>query len=773
MKVMRTFVALIMMLLASVCVLAQGVDSVDVTDYDLTFDLSNGTPFTGKAVITMQLNRPCSTIGLDLIGTVDSIRVSGRDTLSYDIHNIALPNVGVGEPFTVTVHFRGHGYVESQGWGGFHFNSDMSYNLGVAFAENPHVFGRSMFPCRDNFTDKATYTIRMKTRSGWTAECGGVCQNRSIDSTGCEHSVWRIEQLTPTYLVSVSQAAWHRMNRDIHSEDGTYPLTVGFTTQDSNSVVQAFEELDSVVPMYERCFGPYRWGRIGYIATHKGSMESVNNIALYREFVSSMDERAQSTIAHELGHAWFGNLVTCSSAGDMWFNEGGASFCSEVAMESVLGRKASNDYYQRNLENVIRETHITDGGYRSLHGMPHAYTYGSTTYDKGWMMWHFLRGYMGEEKFYSAMNRLMESKSFGNIDAAGVRDSLSLYSGMDLTDFFDFHVFNPGFVDYHVEMERGGCVENDVMVTIRQQGVGTSATMRSNRVPVTFFAEGDGWDSTSCKRWLEFDDDFCQESVHLPFVPTFCVLDLDREISDAATNAEITFIGAVQRGAEVAHMRIKSTQRQDDSVTLYIEHHWGKPFDTDTMAGVSSTINRYWVVNALGPKMHGVNGMFRFVKSNYPSGNYPNLDKDCLPSRSFDSAAVLYRPSVREQWTVVSRTTLDNNHESFFVVNNLQPGEYTIAIVDSALVGIDEACANNRNTMQLFPNPLQNGESLTVEVPLDGAFKITIFDEAGRQVWIREGIINGQKMQPNLAPGIYTVQIDNNRMSLQSQLIQL
>lgn len=771
MKMMRPFVAVIMMMLGSLAAMAQSVDSVDVTDYDLAFDLSNGAPFTGKAVITMQLSRPCSTIGLDLIGTVDSIRVSGRDTLSYDIHRIALPAVGVGESFTVTVYYRGNGYVESQGWGGFHFDNDMSYNLGVAFNDNPHVLGRAMFPCRDNFTDKATYTFRMKTRSGWTAECGGVCQSRSVDSTGCEHSVWRIDQSTPTYLASVSQAAWRRMERDIHSSGGIYPLTVGFLNQDSNNVVSAFAELDSVVPQYERCFGPYRWGRIGYIATRQGSMESVNNIALYREFVSSMDERAQSTIAHELGHAWFGNLVTCSTAGDMWFNEGGASFCSEVAMESVLGRKASNDYYQRNLESVIRETHITDGGvYRPLSSMPHAYTYGSTTYDKGWMMWHYLRGYLGEEVFYNAMTRLMQSKAFGNVDAYAVRDSLSLYSGVDLTDFFDFHVFNPGFVDYHVEMVRGGCIENEVAVIIKQQGVGTSARMGSNRVPVTFFA-GDGWDSTSCKRWIEFDGEECQEMVYLPFVPDFCVLDLDREISDAATNAEITFMGVGQRGAEVAHMRIKATERQNDSVTLYIEHHWGKPYDIDTMAGVSSSINRYWVVNAEGPMMHGVQGMFRFVRGNFPSGNYPYLDNNRLPSSSFDSAAVLYRPSANYPWTVVSRTTLDNNYESFFVVNNLQPGEYTIAIVDTALVSIFEA-ADGRS-VQLFPNPLRRGEPLSVDVPVDAPFRVTVYDGAGRVVWQRDGVVSRQHLNPCLAPGAYTVHVDNENISLQSRLIQL
>lgn len=767
MKFPKILIAALFLMSSAVGVMGQ-TDTVDVLDYDITLDLSNGAPFSGKTVLTMQLLSPCDVIGLQLNGTVDSIRVSGREGLSYSIDGIALPAIALGTPFTVTVWYRGYGYVENYGWGGFHFNVDMSYNLGVAFEENPHSIGRAMFPCRDNFTDKATYTIRMKTASGWTAECGGLCQGREVNSDGTESSVWRIEQQTPVYLVSVSQAAWNRMERNIQSVNGTYPLSVGYTTQNASGVEHAFEELDSVVPMYERCFGPYRWGRIGYIATRKGSMESVNNIALVNSFVASMSERAQTTIAHELGHAWFGNLVTCNSEGDMWFNEGGASFTSEVAMEAVSGRAASDDYYQRNLEAVIRQTHITDDGYRALHGMPHNYTYGSTTYDKGWMMWHYLRGYLGEEVFYNAMTRLMQSKAFGNIDAYEVRDSLSLYTGVDLTDFFDFHVFNPGFVDYHVEMIRFGCMGNEVGVKIWQQGVGTEAIMGgTNRVPVTFFA----YDSTRCKRWIEFSGRECEEAVTLPFTPAFCVLDYDREISDAATNGEITFKGLGQRNADVAHMRIKSQEVQSDSVTIYVEHHWGKPLDIDTMAGVHYTVQRYWVVNA-DENMHGVQGLFRFVSGNYAAGNYPYLDKDRLLGDDTASAMVLYRRNSSEPWRGVSRMRLNNTNEDYFVVYPLRAGEYTIAVVDTTLVGITTMGGPSTSNVSLFPNPLRHGEPLSISVDSEEPFTVTIYDAAGRLTWHQEGVTCGQRINPHLATGTYLVHIKNSTLSLQSSLIQ-
>jgi len=131
----------------------------------------------------------------------------------------------------------------------------------------------------------------------------------------------------------------------------------------------------------------------------------------------------------------------------MWINEGGATFCEEIATEALYGKSAATDFYQNKLSTVLRTAHKDDAGWRSLSGMSRYYTYGTTTYQQGAMVWHSLRGLMGDTLFYACMNRLFRNCAFGNLDAASLRDSLSLYSGMDLTDFFDFHVFRPGFVD--------------------------------------------------------------------------------------------------------------------------------------------------------------------------------------------------------------------------------------------------------------------------------------------------------------------------------------
>lgn len=773
MKGVKILCVVILLVLCGHNAQGQVMDSVDVLDYDISVDLTAGKPFHGEAVVTMKLQRPCESISLQLAGIADSVEVNGTRLTFSTLSALPTTGIAVGQPFNVHVWYHCNGYVESGGWGGMHFDNDMSYNLGVGFDTDPHVMGRAFFPCRDNFTDKATYTLRVKAKVGWTAECGGMLQSRILNADSTESSVWRIEQQTPTYLVSVSQAAWKRIYDSIPSLYGTYPATYGYLRPDSAIVCRVFAELDSVVPMYERCFGPYRWGRIGYIATNKGSMEHVNNIGLAKQAIISVSESGQSTIAHELGHAWFGNLVTCETESDMWINEGGASFTSEVAMEAVKGREVSDDYYQRHLEKVLRTTHVTDGGYRSLSPMPHDYTYGSTTYNKGWMVWHSLRGYLGEEVFYSAIQRLMNSCAFGNIDSYRLRDSLSLYTGVDLTDFFNFHVFSPGFVDYHVELDETGCLLNEVGVSVRQQSVATENSLHSHRVPITFFAEP-GFDSTICKRVIEFEGNEGYAVVHLPFSPAFCVLDYDCEFSDAATIGVLDLFDYVGlQTLPIEHLKVRM-DRTIQPQKLYAEHHMA-PAMGEMPSGVVRRSNRYWMLHGTWNRNDSLIGYFRFVRGSASSSSYPYLDRGFYTkAATADSLGLFYRANSNDSWHLISRHREGDANEGWLVAEKFLPGEYTIAVVDFENLAIDNSEFKIRSSeLNLFPNPLGKGQPLTIEIDTEMPFSVTIVDTEGRMVWHRDGCLNGQSLNPQLPTGTYIVTIENKQISLKSKLIQL
>ena len=753
---------------------AQVTDSVDVLDYDISVDLRKGKPFAGDATLTVRLAAPCSSLSLSLYGTVDSVWIDGNAVAGAGIDSIPLAPATAGDTVKVRIAYTGKGFVENYGWGGFHFDSDMSYNLGVAFGTNPHNVGAALMPCRDNFHDKATYTLRVRARSGWSSECSGVLQERKLTEDSTELSVWRIAQPVPTYLVSVSQAPWHRIEREVVSLYDTYPLTLGYTVQDSARVVKAFAELDSVVPMFERCLGPYRWGRIGYIATKQGSMEHVNNIALDSRFMASESERAQMTIAHELGHAWFGNLITCTTEADMWINEGGASFCSELAMEANKGKLAANTYYQTNLEKVLREAHITDNGYRPLSPMPHSHTYGTTTYDKGALVWHSLRGLLSDELFFPAMQRLMDDKAFGNVSATEVRDSISSYCGYDMTDFFDFHVFEPGFVDYHLELVKPSESEISMpsaksypSLRIRVQGVGTENTPHTGWVPFCLYDV----DGSTVYTVLPISGTDTVVTIPMGLDAAYCVLDPTCALSDAATLATFDLGGSGTRTSKEVHVRVACSGTQPEGTPLIVEHHWGTPWDTDTMKGIDRVASRYWMVRGSEKQYQGVNIYFRYVCESYTSSDYAHLDRGFYNQpESIDSMVVLYRADSRSPWRAVSHQRTGNEKEGFFKVENVCSGEYTLAIVDMSQLDIDlpstEGC-------MLSPNPLKGGSPMRVSLPSDSPFTVNICDMTGKKVWQKRGCRNGQWLHPLLKAGTYFVQIENKSVSLQTKLIVL
>ena len=749
-----------------------GQEAVDAFDYDISLDLSDGEPFTGTTLVTLRLLGEAQAVSLDLAYSPDSVFVDGQPA-GTQLEAIPVAGHAAGDTVAIRVHYHGRGHVERQGWGGFHFEPNCYYNLGVAFAENPHVVGRSLFACRDNFDDKATYTLRVSAPQGWTALCGGERQQRTLDADGVEHSVWRIAQPTPTYLVSVSVAPWHRIDTTVGGLDGrSYPLTIGYLDEDSASVRQAFAQLDSVVPQYERCFGPYRWGRIGYIGTTQGSMEHVNNIALARDFMTGTAERGQTTMAHELGHAWFGNLVTCSTEADMWINEGGASFCSEVAMEATLGADNARNYYQRNLGNVVRTTHITDGSYLPLSPMPHHLTYGSTTYDKGALVWHSLRGHLGDSVFYAAMRRLMASCAFGNIDAAGLRDSLSAYTGTDLTDFFDFHVFGRGFESVHVQTVPNLCCADSTVLRVRRQGVGTNAIARTCRIPVTFYAADD---DSQHKVWLTLRSADDTVSVRLPFAYAYYVLDADAEISDAATCFTRKFNRTDAMTMNNTYCRVEARHYDELPPTVSVEHHWGKPLDMEGTPGVVRTALRYWVVSGkLYLDENDVRASFQLVRSDNTTSGAARLDQGFYTQEAqYDSIRLMYRP-MGGQWEPVARRATGNSREAFFEVTELLPGEYAFATVDTAVLGIGQAeHPLPGGAASLFPNPLPQGGELAVQAPLEGTFSLSVYDAAGRRVRHMANCRNGQKVRLGLPAGTYLVQIKNKCVSLQSNLIQL
>lgn len=720
-------------------------DSVDVLHYDMHLDVGNkySNQIDGYVRVTAHVLRTLDSLSLELSdGIVDSVLVDGvvvPHTFSSQI--IRMPYSGnADDTVSITVFYRKGEKIMANGWGGFYFDNNIYYNLGIAIYAYPHNVGKTWFPCRDNFYDKATYHLEITSKPGWKAICSGMPDSTVSHSDGSATYCWTLHQPAPTYLVGVAVAPFHVIERQYSGLNQNYPAILGFLQHDSINVWNVFDHLNRVIPFYEECFGPYRWERVGYVSTPKGSMEHCGNIAFTTQCMANDQEACLATMSHEYAHSWFGNLVTCSSSQNMWINEGGASFAEEVAIQAICPDGDSLRYKgfaDDNLNDVLCHAHLSDGDFIPVYGVDSAHTYGTTVYRKGATVWHSLRGYMGDSLFYSSMRKLFDRCAFQNIDSYQLRDSLSLYSGIDLAPFFDFHVFGPGFNDYVIS----ALVSDDngsTMISVKQKNYGTVNLLRDNRLWMSFFSESGERVDKYVHFWGE------EEEFHfdLPFKAAFAIVDFDKLLSKASicTPMQVDHNGAYD--AANSHFICNASRIADtNKASLFITHHWCNP-DSSAQPRYARLADRYWDVQGFLPLSAKIQGRFHFSRS----GADRSLDNNLYDGEDdFQQLKLMYREGPGHEWVQFSGITTGTTSEGYFVVNTLKIGQYTLCLVDTNYALDISESVNGSSSVTVFPNPSHGTVTIATSNPGEPLL-VSIVDHTGKRILDNLQTVSGQTL---------------------------
>jgi len=441
---------------------ATAADSLDITHYNIYFNVPDiaSQQITAHTIVelTTKVNG-LSIIRLDLLAlTIDSIFIESikSTNYSYDDSTITIPLItalNINDSIEIEVFYHGSPVTDPSSWGGYYFSgANYAYNLGVGFQDIPHNYGRVWFPCADNFTDRAFYDYYISCDTSKMAVCGGVLQGITPngDSTHTVH--WKMNQNIPTYLASMAVADYTVVSDTFLLMNGNIPIDIWVTPSLVSNVSGSFSNLDTILHVFEAYFGPYMWDRVGYVGVpfNAGAMEHAMNIA-YPNVCINGNSTYQSLYAHELSHHWFGDLVTCSTAEDMWINEGWATYTEAFIEQILIGENAYKNEIKQDHAPSVRYAHIEDGGYYALNNVPVSNTYGSTSYDKGAATVHTLRYYMGDSLFFAGIKDFLNNLKFQSMSSENLRDQLTASSGIDMTEFFNTWVFTPGYPHFAID----------------------------------------------------------------------------------------------------------------------------------------------------------------------------------------------------------------------------------------------------------------------------------------------------------------------------------
>lgn len=701
-------------------------DSIHAVHYKLYLDIIdfNTKIINGHAEIKITpLHNNITNICLDLFKLqADSVKINDQITgfIYNDTNIVIISPVALNQNDTVTVdvYYQGVPRVEPYGWGGFHFNgTTMAYNLGIAIEDRPPNYGRVWFPCIDNFIDKSTYDFYIRVPSNLTAVCNGtlVSVTPSTASTTVYH--WQLNQPFNAYLASVAVSNYVAVEGTYNGINGSIPTQIYVKPQDTTKAKNSFINLNNILNAYEYYFGYYRWPRVGYVSTPQGAMEHVTNIAYP---TNSIDGTLNSEwlYAHELSHMWFGDLVTCASQEDMWINEGWGVFCEILFREMVYGKENYKNNIRKKHHDVLQKTHITDNSYLALSPIPSQYVYGSTVYDKGGMVTHTLRGYLGDSIFFKSVKNYLNTFEYKSVSSVQLRDFLSQECGYSLSPFFDAWVFSPGFPHFSIDSVNvaPAGINYSVTVFVRQRNKGGNFVANNNHLPLRFLSSD--WDQIDDS--LSFSGSTGSKTFVLPFNPVCTSLDPEEVLSDATTDNYKIFKSASSHTFPDTYFSAEVTNLTD-SAFLRVVHNW-VPADTfpQSIPGLKLSDYRYWSVEGNFPAGFVAKGKFSYSKFN-------NLD-NTLIINNLDSLVLLYRPSTAQMWQSVPFTMNGVAYQGELIVDTLLPGEYVLGIWDYTFLGFNEL-NKEPELLQVFPNPASG--QISIVCTHEGRTIVEIYKDDG------------------------------------------
>lgn len=431
----------------------------DVLEYNLVLYIDNPVSKYVKGVNTIKLEwkQPFFGNGFyfhNLGIKIDSVYYNGKKANFFEITDNTtnksfnlVQATDTNKLAEVKIYYSGK--MQSEGgnfdWGGVHYSQNLLYSVGVGFFNDEVSCTRNWMPCYDLPSDKALYTGTFIIPDTLTAISNGQLIEVKDTLNGFKKYKWALSEPASTYLLTFAIGKFRKV--EIPSED--IPVTA-YMYDDSVSEYSgsvAFKLVPKMIKAYEDFFSvKYPYKTMGYYGASLGAMEHQTLVTISQSEVNykgEVKDTMYSTAAHELGHQWFGDLVTPYDFRDAWLNEGFATFTEYVWIESQLGKE---EYFDRLMN--LRSTYINKTATPEKH-IPlydfHRFSknnYPTTIYQKGTLIIALIRNLVGDDTFKAKINEYLTTHKYANVTTQELAD---IFADVLPQKFWDTWVYGRGF----------------------------------------------------------------------------------------------------------------------------------------------------------------------------------------------------------------------------------------------------------------------------------------------------------------------------------------
>ncbi|HMD00342.1 MAG TPA: M1 family aminopeptidase [Ferruginibacter sp.] len=437
---------------------------------------------TGKVTAYFVMTGASSSITFDLMSsmTVDSVKQRGVLLGKLQSNNTVQVNfassINAGVLDSVSIYYKGP--PANTGFGSFvqtsHAGAPVIWTLSEPYGS------RDWWPCRNGLDDKIdSIDILVTYPAVYKGAANGLLQSETLLPGGTKKQAWwKHRYPIATYLVCFSVTNFAMFNSSVQLGNTNLPMQTFCWPENLASFQSGTINTLNALQLYHNTFGPYpfineKYGHVQF--GWGGGMEHQTST-----FVVSIDE---NLCAHELGHQWFGDKITCGSWEDIWLNESFATFLADFYYENKY--PANVLQFRRNEINFITSQPGGSVWVDDTTNVGRIFD-SRLSYNKGSHVLAMLRFKLGDSTFFRGIRQYQQDPklAYGFARTPDLERNLEQASGKDLTQFFKDWFKGQGYPSYNVEWSPIG--SDYVRIKVSQTTSHASVSFFALPVPLKF-----------------------------------------------------------------------------------------------------------------------------------------------------------------------------------------------------------------------------------------------------------------------------------------------
>ena len=302
------------------------------------------------------------------------------------------------------------------------------------------------FPTIDSPNEKTTQELFITVDNKFTTLSNGSLIYSLMNDDETRTDYWKLDQPHAPYLAMIAVGEFSKV-QDLWQVPGGEEIEVDYYVEDEYAAYakDIFGNTPEMLDHFSKLLNyPYPWPKYAQIVVRdfvSGAMENTTASVFMEDLQVTnkelLDYRWDDIIAHELFHHWFGNLVTCESWSNLPLNEAFATYGEYLWYEYKYGEEEADYHRWESLQTYLEEAkekqeELIRFAYEDKEDM-----FDHHSYDKGGLVLHMLRNYVGDKAFFKALEFYLKAHAFGTAEIHDLRMAFEKVTGEDLNWFFN------------------------------------------------------------------------------------------------------------------------------------------------------------------------------------------------------------------------------------------------------------------------------------------------------------------------------------------------